>query len=107
MIFALAAGLVTGYVLCYLGYYEERKFLRNELRVAHAQIAHAVVHDRAVIPQRIDPAPEPEPLPSELQALVEQWDSPESRAVEEHRIRGWLAEGYKIPAIQRQYGAAT
>jgi hypothetical protein len=105
VIYALAAGLVVGYVLAYLGHREERAWLRDELKIAHAQIAHAVIQDRAVIPARYDP-PEPEPpLAAELQAIVNDWESAESRATEEHKIRGWLAEGWGVPAILKQYGA--
>jgi hypothetical protein len=101
---AILAAFVVGYVLAWWGHREERTYLRDELRVAQAQIAHAVLVDRAVIPPRFEPVPEPEPLPSELQSIVQEWESLESRAVEEHKIRGWLAEGWGLKAIQRQYG---
>jgi hypothetical protein len=107
VIYALAAGLTIGYTLCYLAYREERKWLRAELRVAHAQIAHAVVHEGATVPARLEPAPPPEPLSGALRECVEQWDTAESRAVEEAKIRGWQAEGWGEAAILKQYGVRT
>ncbi len=104
MIYALVAGLVLGVALTHYVHREERKYLRDELKVAHAQIAHAVMVDHAQIPARYEPAPPVEPLPAELLALIQEWEDPESQAVEEAKIRGWLGEGYKIPAIKRQYG---
>lgn len=101
---ALMVGLIVGSALTWLVHREELQYLRGELKVAHAQIAHAVIEDRAVIPPRLEPVPPPDPLPSELRPCVEQWDSPESQAIEEHKIRGYLAEGYGIPAILRLYG---
>lgn len=107
MIYALVAGLVVGYGLAYLGYREERRYLRDELKVAHAQIAHAVLHDHALIPPRVEPMPAPEPLSGTLQAVVDEWESPDTRATVEQQIRGWLAEGWGETAILRQYGVKT
>lgn len=107
MIYALVAGIILGYLAAYHSTYEERKYLRDELRVAHAQIAHAVMVDHAQIPARYEPPEPPEPLPAELHDLVTQWEDPESRAIEEAKIRGWLAEGWGHPAIKRQYGVTT
>lgn len=100
----LAVGLVIGAALAYFVGWDERRYLRAELRAAQDRIAGAVLTGQAVVPPRFDPMPEPEPLPSELQSIVQEWESPESRAVEEHKIRGWLAEGWGLKAIQRQYG---
>ena len=103
--FYLAAGLLVGAVGSTLVHREELKYLRGELRVAHAQIAHAVIEERAIIPPRIEDVAPLEPLPKELQACVEQWEDVESRAIEEAKIRQWQAEGWGVPAILRQYGA--
>lgn len=103
--FYLAAGIIFGALTAGSVHREEIKYLREELKVAHAQIAHAVIQERAVIPERVEP-PEPiEPLSKELQECVDQWDTVESRAVEEHKIRGWQAEGWDIKTILRQYVA--
>ena len=101
----LAASFLVGAIGSTLVHREELKYLRGELRVAHAQIAHAVIHDSAVIPPRIEEVPPLEPLPKELLACVEQWEDAESRAIEEAKIRQWRAEGWGVPAILRQYGA--
>jgi hypothetical protein len=104
MIYAFAVGLVLGVTLTYYVHREEVRYLRHELRVAHAQIAHAVIHERAMVPARVEPVPEPEPLPGELRDIIDEWEDPESRAVQEARVRGWLAEGWGVPAIKRQCG---
>ena len=101
----LSAGLTTGSLLTWLVQRGHIKYLRDELKVAHAQIAHAVIQERAVIPERLEPIEPLKPLSKELQACVDQWDTAESRAVEEHRIRGWQAEGWAVKSILRQYEA--
>ncbi len=100
----LAAGLALGALATWFLTRDERKYLRDELRVAHAQIAHAVIQEGAMVPPRFE-EPEPlEPLSKELQAAIAQWESPGSRATEEAKIRHWQAEGYGEEAILRQYG---
>ena len=101
---ALLVGLFGGAVLVHLVRVGELKYLRAELRVAQAQIAHAVVKDGAVIPPRLEEVEPIPPLPSHLQELVDQWEGVESKAVEESKIRNWLAEGWGDAAIMRQYG---
>ena len=105
MTYALLAGLALGALATWLLQRTDIKYLRDELRVAHAQIAHAVMHEGAEIPARYE-EPEPlKPLSKALQACVDQWDTAESRAIEEAKIQQWLAEGWGEPAILRQYGA--
>lgn len=105
MIYVAAAGLILGALATWLLQRTEIKYLRDELRVAHAQIAHAVMHEGAEIPARYE-EPEPiKPLTSELQACVDQWEDADSRATEEAKIRQWLAEGRLVKSILRQYGA--
>ena len=100
-----AAGLILGALATWLLQRTEIKYLRDELRVAHAQIAHAVIHEGAEIPARYE-EPEPiKPLSQELQACVDQWEDVDSRAIEEAKIRQWQAEGWGTEAILRQYGA--
>ena len=100
----LAIGLALGVLGTWLLQRDERKYLRDELKVAHAQIAHAVLSDGATIPPRFE-EPEPvEPLSKGLQEAIDEWESPESRAVEEGKIRHDQAEGWGEEAILRQYG---
>ena len=101
----LGIGLTLGSLLTWLVHRGELGYLREELKVAHAQIAHAVIQERALIPPRIEPVEPIKPLTKELQDCVDQWDEPESRAVEEAKIRGWLADDHSIKSILRQYGA--
>ena len=105
MIYVAAAGLILGALATFLLQRTEIKYLRDELRVAHAQIAHAVIHEGAEIPARYE-EPEPiKPLSQELQACVDQWEDVDSRATEEAKIRQWQAEDWGTEAILRQYGA--
>lgn len=101
----LIGGIGFGVACAYNVHRGEIKYLREELKVAHAQIAHAVIQERAVIPERVEPVEPLPPLTKELQECVDQWDTVESRAVEEHKIRGWQAEGWDIKTILRQYVA--
>ncbi len=101
---SLAIGLIVGALATWLIQRDERRYLREELKVAHAQIAHAVMSEGAQIPARYE-EPEPvEPLDSEYQACITQWEDPENQAIEEAKIRSYIAEGYGKPAILRQYG---
>ncbi len=106
MIYAAAAGLILGVLLSTYIHRGEVKHLREENRIAHAQIAHAVISEGAQIPARIEPMPEPDPLSEKMQGIVNEWEEgSESRAITEHKIRGYLAEGYGEVAIARQFGA--
>ncbi len=100
----LGIGLIVGAFAAWFIQRDERVYLRDELKVAHAQIAHAVMQEGAQIPARYE-APEPvEPLSKELQECVEQWEGAENQVTEEARIRQWLAEDRSIDSILRQYG---
>lgn len=107
MIYALAGGLVLGVLLTWLVHRDELKYLRTELRVAQAQIAHAVIHQQAVIPPRTEEVEPLEPLSGALKEVIGQWEGAESQAVEEYKIRGYIAEGWGEAAILRQYGVKT
>ena len=100
----LGVGLVVGALATWFIGRDEKRYLRDELKVAHAQIAHAVIQEGAQIPARFE-APEPvEPLTAELMKCVEQWEGAENQVTEEAKIRQWLAEGRKTSSILRQYG---
>ena len=100
----LAIGLALGALATWLLQRDERKYLRDELKVAHAQIAHAVIQEGATMPPRFE-EPEPvKPLSKGLQGAIDEWESPESRAIEEAKIRHYQAEGWGEEAILRQYG---
>ena len=101
---AVLAAFAIGYALAYFGHLDERKWLRAELRVAQAQIAHAVVKDGATIPPRIEPLPEIPPLSARLRAAIEEWEGPEAQANTEANIRKWLGEGHGEEAILRMVG---
>ena len=101
----LAIGLALGAVATWLIQRGELKYLRDELRVAHAQIAHAVIQEGAVVPPRYEEPAPIEPLSKTLQAVIDEWESPESRATKEAEIRHWLGQGWGEEAILRQFGA--
>ncbi len=101
---ALAIGLIVGAAATWLLMREDLTYLRNELRVAHAQIAHAVMSEGAQIPARLEEVEPLKPLSAELQACVDQWEGAENQATEEGKIRNWLGQGRDIRSILRQYG---
>lgn len=101
---AILTAFVAGYALAWWHHLDERKWLRAELRVAQAQIAHAVVADGAKIPPRIEPAAELPPLSKRLRAAIEEWEGTEAQANTEANIRKWLGEGYGEEAILRMVG---
>ncbi len=101
----LATGLAFGSLMTWLVHRGELKYLRDELRVAHAQRAHAVIQEQAIIPQRLEPIEPIKPLSKKLQAVVDEWYSADSQAVEEAKIRAWQSEGWGEASILRQYGA--
>ena len=100
----LAIGLILGALATWLLQHAELKYLRDELKVAHAQIAHAVIHEGAEIPARYEEPDPIEPLTSELQAVIDEWEDGESRVAVEAQIRNWMGQGWGIEAILRQYG---
>jgi len=101
----LGIGLTVGSALTWLVQRGHIKYLREELKIAHAQIAHAVIEDKALIPPRLEPIEPPKPLSKKLQDVVNEWEDAESRAVTEAKIRAWQGEGWGEKAILRQYGA--
>ncbi len=104
MIYVALAAFVAGYALKWLSGLEEIRYLRAELKQTHNQIAHAVIQERAIIPPREEPVEPIKPLSKKLQEAVDQWEDADSRAVEEAKIRQWLAEDWGEKAILRQYG---
>ncbi len=100
---AVVAGFTLGATLAWLISRGEIGYLRAELKGTHAQIAHAVMKEGAIVPPLTEEIEPVKPLPSELQAVVNEWEGADSRVIEEAKIRGYLAEGYGIAAILRQY----
>ena len=107
MIYALAAGLILGTLGTWFVQRDELRFLRKELALATDRLAHARIERGAEIPPRPVEVEPVRPLPPALVDCVTQWDTAESRAVEEAKIRQWLAEGWGQDAILRQYGAGA
>lgn len=104
---AFVLGLAAGAVACWwlqrpvvAHLKDELHWARQEIATATDRLLHAWREDKAVIPPRPpEPVPPPEPLPRELQAEVDQWESPESRAVLEQKIRAMLARGMQPAGI--------
>lgn len=105
MIYALVAGLIIGAALTWFVHRDELEYLRRELAQATDRLAHARIEKGAEIAPRPVEYEPPEPLPAELQQIVNEWEDPESRAVTESKIRGWIAEGWGNEAILRQFNA--
>ncbi len=100
-----AVGIVLGVVVTLLIHRGERQYLRDELRVTHAQIAHAVMKEGATMPPRFEEIEPLKPLSKALQECVDQWEDADSRLTEEAKIRQWQSEDWGEKAILRQYGA--
>lgn len=103
----LIAGLVVGVCLTKWVDLGELEYLRNALKMAHAQIAHAVLKEGATVPPVHEPTPPPEPLSKALQDAVGEWEGAEAQASTEAKIRQWLAEGYGEAAILKQLGGRS
>ncbi len=100
----LAVGLIVGAAATWLLMREDLTYLRDELRVAHAQIAHAVMSEGAQIPARLEEVEPLKPLDSEYQACIQQWEGAENQVIEEAKIRNWIGQGWAKESILRQYG---
>lgn len=67
---------------------DELAFYRKELATAQDRLVYAWREDRAIpAPRPSEPMRAPEALPMELQAEVDQWESAETRAGVEAKIR--------------------
>lgn len=98
----LLAGLLAGALGTWWVHRGELAYLRSELTMAQDRLLGAW-HAKAAIPPRpTEPEPPPEPLPIDLQEMVDEWESPESRATMEAKIRGRMAQGWGVQAILRQ-----
>lgn len=100
-----AVAFMLGVASCYLVHRAEIRYLRSELKGTHAQIAHAVMREGAEVPALFEDMPEIEPLSKKLREIVNEWEDADSRAVQEAKIRGWIAEGWGEKAIIRQFQA--
>lgn len=98
----LLLGLVAGAGGTWWVQRNELRYLRAELRIAQDRLVHAW-HQQAIIPPRPTEVKPVEALPQELQHFVDDWESPESRAAMETRLRSlYFDQGLGIPAIIRQ-----
>lgn len=83
-----AAGILLGGAAVWWLQRQELTHLRREYQIATDRLLHAWKADNAVIPPRppteIKAIPK---LPSELQATVDEWEDPESRAIMEQKVR--------------------
>ena len=104
---SFAIGIICGAALVWFANRDHQKYLRDELKVAHAQIAHAVMQEGAQVPMRVE---EPEPvaaLDSDYRACINQWEGAENQLIEEAKIRNWIGQGWGKPAILKQYGVGA
>jgi len=95
-------GLAAGAAGCYVLQRPALEYLKAELNWARAEIVSAT--DRLLYswkndgvtpaPRPLELGPLPDKLPSELQDVVDQWESPESRAAVDQRIRAMLSRGW-------------
>ena len=98
----LLLGLLAGAAGTWWVQRNELTYLRDELRVAQDRLLHAW-HKEAIIPPRPQEIEPVKPLPPELQAVVNDWDSPESRAAMDTKLRRlFFDQGQGIPAILKQ-----
>lgn len=80
----------------------ELAYYRKELATAQDRLVHAWRDDKAVIPPRPVVVEPPKALPPELQEVVDEWESPETRANAEQQLRVmYFDRGWGIPAILR------
>lgn len=95
--------ICLGAFAAHLTFRAEMQYLREENRIAQDRLLHAWRDDRAVIPPRPVEVEPQKPLPPELQELVNEWESPQSRADLETRLRGlYFDKGWGVQAILKQ-----
>ena len=94
--------MVAGVATCAVLYRQLTK-LERDLHDAQDRLL-AAWKDGMVVPPRasgFEAAAVLPPLPAELKAFVEAWESPASRMAEEARIRKWLDDGWKPERIAK------
>lgn len=96
---ALALGLLLGIAGTHYVHRGELSYLRKELATAQDRLLAAWRDEGAVIPPRPVEPVKVEPLPEQLRAWVNNWESPESKAIEESRIRHLMHQGLGVEAI--------
>lgn len=100
-------GVAAGFVVCRQGFGQTVRVLSDHLKWAREQeaiatdrLVHAWREDNATIaPRPPEPVPPPEPLPRVLQEEVDGWETPETRAVVEEKIRGMMRRGFNSTRI--------
>lgn len=100
------AGLLVGGALLWLARSETVRVLDAQLeqartaeRVATDRLVHAWREGATVPPRPVEAAPPPEPLPSELQAELDQWEEPEHKAMLERKMRELIQAGRSTVAV--------
>lgn len=96
-------GWAAGAALVYLLTFRWINTLLRDLHDAQDRLL-AAWKDGMVVPPRasgFEAAAVLPPLPAELKAFVEAWESPASRMAEEARIRKWLDDGWKPERIAK------
>lgn len=96
-------GLAVGAAMVYLLTVRWINTLLRDLHDAQDRLL-AAWKDGMVVPPRasgFEAAAVLPPLPAELKAFVEAWESPASRMAEEARIRKWLDDGWKPERIAK------
>lgn len=77
----------------------ELAYYRKELATAQDRLVHAWRDDKAIIPPRPVEIRPPTPLPADLLEVVNEWESPETRAQVESQIREMYDKGHGVQAI--------
>lgn len=95
---AFLCGALTVLAIAYPVWNDTRK----ELRLTQDRLYGAWKEGMTIPPRPEDePAAEIPPLPKELQALVDEWETPTVRMQVEDRIRRLQARGLDTPAIAK------
>lgn len=103
LVIVFTAGLLLGGAAVWWLQRQELTYLRKENQVATDRLLHAWREEKAVIPPRPQEVRAVPKLPSELQATVDEWETEESRAVMEQRIRHLhFDRGMGVMAVLKQ-----
>lgn len=101
LVISLLVGLLLGAGGTWWLREREMGWLRKELTLATDRLAHAHIDKGALIPPRPVEVKPVEPLPTEIQELVNEWESLETRERMAAKYRAQLDEGRSIMSILR------